>query len=197
MEKDTKRLIEKRKDLQLRLQIRASCKQLEEYWLPALVSFQRRGVLICIHYLACGNEAEREIWLSELQEEPWQSLDIQKEQICKLEASPVHTKLFARYPGTLPLRYLPNLTPYTPVKEANQQQILAELKTRLGLTHDPNVLIFYTRFTPVISTAYDRLTDGADEDWMLPMEDLCVAAEDLSWLIFRSMEDEWRYGFAE
>lgn len=32
---------------------------------------------------------------------------------------------------------------------------------------------------------------------MLPMEELCVAAEDLSWLTFRSKEDEWRYGFAE
>lgn len=57
--------------------------------------------------------------------------------------------------------------------------ILAELKTRLGLA-DPMVLVFYTRFTPVMSIRYDQL--------------LGIAEDDLNWFKFRSMEEEWRYG---
>ncbi len=194
MQEEKKRnLSQKKEELQIRLQVRESCRLLEQNWLTAYASLQQQGVSFSIRYLACAGEAEKEAWHTELRNAPWRSMNIHDESILRTDVSPVHEQLFSLYPGVLPLRYLPDLQTYVPDTTASHRQILAELKTRLSL-EDPVVLLFFTRFTPVIRLRYNDLLATTDNEWMLSLEDVCISAEDLSWLIFCSMEDEWRYG---
>lgn len=188
-----KRLEEKKEDLRNRLQVRDACILLEKYWLPAYVFLLQAGTSVSLKYLVCARETEKEIWLSEIQKEPWVHWKIRSEHIRTGNDFSVHEQLYTHYPGVLPLRYLPDLKTYLPVAGATHGEILTALKMLLQLDN-PMVWVFYTRFTPVMSIPFQELIDTGNSEWMLPLEDICILAEDSSWLIFRSMEDEWRYG---
>lgn len=109
----------------------------------------------------------------------------------------IHDELYERFPPAYPLRYMPDLEGQAVTGRETSAQILRQAGDWLGITDQP-VYFLYNRFYPVITMRFEdllrhaeMLMDGTD----LP-EDCCIMPTDFSWLIFRSLEEEWRWGNA-
>ena len=72
--------------------------------------------------------------------------------------------------------------------------MLAKASETLLVKHEEKVFLFYTRFTPVLRVPFSTVALLKEEDIMNP-EDLCIMALDGRWLIFRSLENEWTWGY--
>ena len=105
----------------------------------------------------------------------------------------VHDKIMKLYPSSLAMRYLPTLSHHE-AYETNTALMLAKAAETLLIKHDEEVFLFYTRFTPVLRVQFSSISLLKEEEIINP-EDLCIMALDANWLIFRSLENEWTWGY--
>ncbi len=179
--------------LKVRLAIKEKSAQLVAYWYPILEVINQEGVPWKLEYLDCVTGPAFEFWQEELKKSPWNKYDLSPEVVQEREDLYFHDKVLSTYPGTLPLRYLPELS-----NQFNQPQdpiriTLEKCITALKLPEQP-VYFFLSRFSPVLVLPLSDLLRLAN-DAVLPLfEDVCITSNHTDWLIFRSMEDEWRFG---
>jgi hypothetical protein len=101
----------------------------------------------------------------------------------------------ALFPSSLLLRYMPALTTHV-AWETDSALMLSQAAKTLTIPSEEEVYFFYTRFTPVLRLPFSSIGLLREEEIMNP-EDLCIMALDGSWLIFRSLENEWTWGYKQ
>lgn len=181
-------LDQKRKALQQKLLVEEETRQLQLDYLPFLEKLPKP---LLFEYFQCVNEEDKFLWLNAIAKLPLLAYSIPVDAIKVCEQS-LHQKMVNAFPGYLPLRYMPCL-PY----HIHQQQNIAEVLPGAIKTLDVNiteeVFLLFTRYQPVLRLSITDILKIHEDDFPWS-EDLCILSKDLQWLIFRSLEDEWRWG---
>ncbi len=72
-------------------------------------------------------------------------------------------------------------------------QRFKEILAKLNLSNQP-IYLFFVRMSPVIKMDLFDLALIASNDILPDHEDMAIMAIDGSWLIFKSLEQEWVFG---
>lgn len=192
-EVDRKRLLEKKKLLHAQQAVTEQSKQLIKWWLPAIHVLQTEQTGWALKYLACAGDDTYHFWLKELRREPWKQFSFTDAVILNHEGLYIHDRIFNNYPSVLPLRYFPKLSHKAdPGDKASD--VLNRAYSFLAIDDQP-VYLFFARLSPVISLPLSTVIKLADTELLLSLEDICITPMNFDWLIFRSLEDEWLFGY--
>ncbi|RYY97220.1 MAG: hypothetical protein EOO11_11525 [Chitinophagaceae bacterium] len=152
----------------------------------------RAGVPWRYEYFRCVPEADRPYW-----EEFFPLLEGLGASPADIKTAPkhyVHQALYEQYPGVLPLRFLPDL-PFERNHVGDPAEVLPGAMKDLGLTGDEEIFFFWSNESPVFRLRLGDVPAIDEYQQVTATENLCLLATDYSWLIFRSLEEEWRWGF--
>ena len=178
----------KKKALHQKLLVEEEIKQLQLAYLPFLDKLSKP---LRFEYFQCINEENKHLWLNAIDNPPLSAFSIPNNAIKVCDQS-LHQKMMDMFPGYLPLRYMPCL-PYHIHQQQNIANVLPGAIKSLGINENEEVYLFFTRYQPVLRLSLSDILKINEED--LPWsEDLCLMSKDMKWLIFRSLEDEWRWG---
>lgn len=178
----------KKKTLRQKLLVEEEIRQLQLTYLPFLESFSKPVRFECFQ---CINEENKNLWLNAVDNPPLSAFSIPADAIKVCDQS-LHQKMMDVFPGYLPLRYMPCL-PFHIHQQKNLTKVLPGAMKSLGINENEEVCLFFTRYQPVLRLSIADILQINNED--LPWsEDLCIMSKDMKWLIFRSLEDEWRWG---
>jgi hypothetical protein len=195
-ETDRQRLEEKKKQVQAQQQVKAQSERLAAGWLPTLQLIQQKRIAWRLEYFICTTGLTYTHWKMQLGREPWQSAEPNKLLLLEKDEVYVHNELVDHYPNHHPLRYVPELQ-YTPGENSwSEKEILTEAFEKLGFPDQP-VYFFCMRLPPVLILRFSDIIKLAGEGLLKELEDICITPVDYSWLIFRSLEDEWQFGYKE
>jgi hypothetical protein len=109
------------------------------------------------------------------------------EAIINSKQLPAQEELELNFPSQRELRYSPSHSPQ--LYEENAALALETAIEGLKIAEQP-VLLFYNVYTPVLQINLTIARKEADQIFE-PHNDVTLLALDNSWLIFRSLEDEW------
>ncbi|MDP3129310.1 MAG: hypothetical protein Q8M81_12505 [Sediminibacterium sp.] len=195
-EADRERLEEKKKQAQAQQEVMAQSQQLASWWLPILDLVLQQQYPWQLAYFTCATGYAFTHWEKQLQSDPWVGVAGDRLVIKEQSSLYVHDGVTEHFPGHHPLRYEPKL-PFTPgLSNASDPEILTAAFQQLGLT-DGEVYFFCMRLSPVLLLRFSDLVLLAGKGLLDLPEDICIAATDYSWLIFRSLEGEWQYGYQQ
>ncbi len=186
---------QKKVQLQARLAVNEHSAQLVKYWYPVLEVIAQSGIAWSLAYLDCVTGLKISCWQETLQQLPWHKHGIPQSAIREQDNYTIHDQIFATFPGTLPLRYLPSLTHSLDYPADMPVTILQKAVAELSLP-EQMVYLFFTRLSPVLIIPLSGLLKVTDPALFPETEDICIAPVTGNWLIFRSLEDEWRYGYS-
>lgn len=183
---------QKKQALRNKLTVEQQSTFLITWWLEIANSIKNAGAKWSLAYLEVVNQDQHDYWVEKLTQDPWTSFSFPADVICNGDSYWVHEMLYSRYPSSLPLRYLPSIEIFKS-KEVDTSRILKTIIDQNGLSNQV-IFLLYVRMSPVIKMdLYDILT--LDAAAILPeLEDAAIIALDGSWLIFKSLEQEWLFG---
>jgi hypothetical protein len=191
-EEDKLKSIQKKQLLKAKLAVEEESRQLADWWLPAIQTLQAEQVEWSLQYLAFARGDKYSFWLEELQTQPWKAFSFNDAAILDQDHPYIHNRIFIDYPSVHPLRYLPELAHNAdPAYTASQAMQWA---SGFIYTEEQPVYLFFARFPPVIILSLSSVIRLADSELLLPGEDVCITPMNFDWLIFRSLEDQWRFG---
>lgn len=186
-------LLAKRSTLQNQLKIKEQVSVYIVPWLPSYRLILDHNVSAQIEYLNCVSSSVHDLWKDALKQEPLSSFEFSPEHIKKDMYLYIHEKLAEKFPGIYPLRYMPDLPYKINYHESSPEVILPKAMRSLGISNQP-VYFFHNRFSPVLRMMSNDVVELSTLLMEIP-EDTCILSTDFSWLIFRSLENEWRWGF--
>ena len=178
----------KKKVLHQKLLVEKEIYQLQQFYIPFLEKLPRP---FNFEYFQCVAEENKSLWLSAIENPPLSDLSIPADAIKVCDQS-IHEKMMDAFPGYLPLRYMPCLPFHIHLQE-NIDEVLPGAIKSLGVKEKEEVYLFFTRHQPVLRISITDILRLNEDDFPWS-EDLCILSKDLQWLIFRSLEDEWRWG---
>lgn len=178
----------KKKALQQKLMVEEETRLLLSGYIPFL---KKLPLPFNFEYFQCVDEENKDLWLSAIDNPPLSSFSIPVNAI-KVCDQTLQAKMMDIFPGYLPLRYLPCL-PFHLYREQNVAQVLSGAMKSLGIYETEEAYLFFTRFQPVLRLSMHDILQISTDDFPWG-EDLCIMSKDFNWLIFRSLEDEWRWG---
>lgn len=179
-------LEEKKACLQELLKIRSYCNTHLKPWLRLYDELVDSGIQPNIKYLASTFDHDPKLFLQAIEEQVGDSRKQLLEKVIQEESLPVHRQLEEKYPTINPIRYLPDGNSFI------SEDILPVLKNCLDdlQVTDKSCMILYPIYSPVLEIKITDLLSVYDQIFE-PMTDVCLIALDYSWIIFRSLEDEW------
>ena len=188
-------LIEKKKQLRLKLAVRDFIHLHVIEWLPVMDHFKQKELPFLINHLACINEYELPYWKVELEKGKLASYKFDIAKLLISDEDPIHEKVLRNFPNTNPLRYVPDL----PLKSSNSVNWKAELTLAADelAIESAEVIFFYLRYSPVLTINMEALL-SIDEDPLGGMsEDMVICTSDYSRMICRTLEDDWYWGSSD
>lgn len=183
----------KKEQLKARLNVKETAKQLAVWWLPVLEVLHEANTIWSLEYFVCAEDFQYGFWLDEIGLEPWNQFPVPKMVIKKTNDFYVHDSIVATFPNTHPLRYVPDLPKFNKGADETGQSVLKRIIHEVSLD-DAEVYFVYLRFAPVLKLQLKDIVQLADTELFLPMEDVGIVAKDYSWMLFRTLEDEWYFG---
>lgn len=165
---------------------------LTTWWFEIANSIKNAGFDWSLAYLEVVNQNQCDFWIEQLKQEPWVGFSFPDDVIHNEDRYWVHEMLYSNYPSILPLRYLPNLEKW-PTNISDNGATLKEIIAKLNLSSQP-IYLFFVRMSPVIKMDLFDLASIASNDIMPDHEDTTIMAIDGSWVIFKSLEQEWVFG---
>ncbi|MDQ8003146.1 MAG: hypothetical protein REI64_00025 [Pedobacter sp.] len=141
-----------------------------------------------------ANVAEEEIifWEKALAKAPFNTYNFDTKNLNTDEEKSISGILYDIYPSTYPLRFMPSdILPYLISDKA--EEIITDFAQQLGLSLNQEVYLMYLYYTPIVKLKLKDIIAYAPQLYDFPMEDILIAATSFDWIIFRSMEDEWRF----
>ena len=197
MDPDKRRnLDDRRQQIQLKLKVDEKAKLLLFALEDHLVRLQQLAIPYQPVYLVRAADGEKPYWQQVLSGEPWPTLGLHEGHLLEGDTYPVQAQTVARFGSTHPLRYVPGL----PVKAAYEEDtalMVRKAVEELGMTHAEPLYFFLPRFPLVLQMNVETAVQWATDLFDTPLqEDIVLVAPDYRWMIFRSLENEWRYGRA-
>lgn len=165
---------------------------LATWWIEIANLIKETGFDWTIEYLEVVNQNQYDFWKMQLKQDPWAGFSFPDSVIQKGNSYWVHELFYSNYPSSLPLRYLPKLEKWQ-TNSSDNGATLKEITAKLNLSNQP-IYLFFVRMSPVIKMKLFDLTSIASNDIMPDHEDTAIMAIDGSWVIFKSLEQEWVFG---
>jgi len=162
------------------------------WWFEIANSIKEAGFDWSLEYLEVVNQKKYDFWVEKLKQDPWANFSFPDSLIHKGDCYWVHELFYSNYPSSLPLRYLPKLEKW-PINCSDNGETLKEITAKLNLSNQP-IYLFFVRMSPVIKMDLFDLASIASNDIMPDHEDTAIMAIDGSWVIFKSLEQEWVFG---
>jgi|GEM_PF-5602977 len=186
------KLENKRYQLQLKLNVAERWKKLEAAWNDYFVKFTDHNIPFRIVYAECVQQEDLPYWKEVVQHKN-SSIPFDIDHFILSDHYPIHEKAYKIFGDTNPVRYVPDL----PVKaqyEEDANKIIAEAIAELDLTDD-TIYYFLSRFPIALEINLSTVQQFAAQIFDMPIgEDIILVSKDFNWMIFRSLENEWRYG---
>ena len=165
---------------------------LATWWIEIANVIKEAGVNWNLEYLEVVNQNQYDFWIEQLKRDPWANFSFPDIVIHKGDHYWVHELFYSNYPSSLPLRYLPKLEKW-PTDSSDNGATLKEIFAKQNLSSQP-IYLFFVRMSPVIKIDLLDLALIASNDIMPDQEDTAIMAIDGSWVIFKSLEQEWVFG---
>ncbi|MBT9483934.1 hypothetical protein [Sediminibacterium sp.] len=165
---------------------------LATWWIEIANLIKEAGVNWNLEYLEVVNQNQYDFWIEQLKREPWANFSFPDSVIQQGNIYWVHELFYSNYPSSLPLRYLPKLEKW-PINSSDNGATLKEIIAKLNMSNQP-IYLFFVRMSPVIKMDLFDLALIASNDIMPDQEDTAIMAIDGSWVIFKSLEQEWVFG---
>lgn len=181
----------KKQQLKNKLAINAQSSFLVTWWFNIAVSIKNSGFEWELAYLDVVTEDQYQYWIDKLAIEPWSYFSFSNNIILKGECYWVHEVFYSRYPSLLPLRYLPSFE----IIQTEVYDSVTILKAIIGKNRLNNqaVFLFYVRMSPVIKMELFDILASETQEILPEHEDVVIMALDGSWLIYKSLEQEWLF----
>ncbi len=165
---------------------------LATWWIEVANSIKETQIEWSLEYLAEVNQNQYDFWIEKLKLAPWKDFSFPDTVIHKGDSFWVHELFYSKYPSSLPLRYLPKLEKWQ-TKSSDNGATLKEIIAKLNLRNQ-SIYLFFVRMSPVIKMKLFDLASIASNDNLPDHEDVAIMSMDGSWLIFKSLEQEWGFG---
>lgn len=191
-ENEKQRLAAKKNQIQLRIRVNEF---IDSHLLPWLEMYEIVVENNIDHQLVqLSNITNEEIsfWEKRMATEPFGKFNLDLQKLNIDDEKNIVSKLYATFPSTYPLRYMPSDTVPVLAYE-NAGKIIAHFALQLEVDLEEEVLLFYLYYAPVLKLKLKDIIAHADLLYDFPTEDILIASPNFDWLIFRSMEEEWRF----
>jgi hypothetical protein len=183
--------LEKRRERNQKLEkISEYCKQHVIPWLDIYSELKRNGAIFKLEYLASSLDQPLDLLEKSLivllnEEEA----DLISGLISTSEL-PVHQKMEEYFPSRQQLRYVPGNASVTfgsdPIK------MVQDAVKELQISKEELCFVCYPIFTPVISMSAAEMMEQCSVLFE-PQESVAILSKDYTWIIFKSLEDEWTW----
>ena len=183
------KLQEKLQLLQIKLNAQNRIKQEFIPWLSLCDVLVNNSITYDIQFVAVVKEVEKEYWIHAIEHLP-ELYSITSKHLLIGDSNPVHEQVIQHFPNHYPLRYVPNIPVVLSCKD-DMFKAMQFCKTLLPITD--KVLFFHEHFSPVIELKLDALCTYANE-LIQPLDNAFICSPNFDWLLFKSLEDEWRFG---
>ncbi|MFO7798838.1 hypothetical protein [Rhodohalobacter sp.] len=189
MKSSRRRVLEKRREKNQKLhKISEYCEQHVIPWLDIYGELKRNKASFKLEYLASSLDEPLE-----LLEETLISLlnDEEADLISGLISTselPVHHNMEKYFPSRQQLRYVPGNTSVS--FGSDTIKMIQNAVTELQISMEEVCFVCYPIYTPVISISVGELVEQCSLLFEL-QESIAILSKDYTWIIFKSLEDEW------
>lgn len=166
-----------------------------EYWLRIYDIILANQIEHSLYQLAITDEAHYPFWLDELKAAPLKDYNFPATAILKENSIDLSRLIGEAYPNTYPLRYMPALEELYDYSYEDNVSNLKNAVQQLAINPDQEVYFWYVYYTPILKIKLKTLVEHAFGLLDFPCHEVIIVPLDLHWMIFRSLEDEWRCGF--
>lgn len=189
MRSTRRRELEKRREKNQKLQkISEYCKQHVIPWLDIYRELKRNKAIFQLEYLVSSLDQPldflEETLITLLNEE---ESDLISGLISTSEL-PVHHKMEKCFPSRQQLRYVPGNTSLS--FGSDSIKMVQNAVKELQVSKEEVCFICYPIFTPVISMSVVEMMEQCSVVFN-PQESVAILSKDYTWIIFKSLEDEW------
>lgn len=191
-ESGKQRLAVKKNQIQLRIRVNEFIDSHLLPWLEIYEIVVENNIDHELVQLANITDEEISFWEKRMATEPFNKFNLDLQKLNTDNEKNIVSKLYATFPSTYPLRFMPNDT--VPLLVSDKVgEIIADFKQQLNINLEEEVFLFYLYYAPVLKLKLRDIITHADLLYDFPMEDILIASPNFDWLIFRSMEEEWRF----
>lgn len=184
----------KKSSIQTKLKVKETIQLFIKNWLEVYDMLLTRQIPHQLHYLTITTVDEKPFWLAELELDPLKKYEFTAQQLLTDVKLNVKDQLFEAYPNTYPLRYMPALPALADeIIDCPAENLIKALE-QLHIQQDEIVYLIYLYYQPIIKISLADLKANAQSLLDFPFEDIVITPLDFRWMIFKSMEDEWRCG---
>lgn len=180
-------LSEKRKQLQLKLSAQELVKRnIVYHWLDVFEAIKQSGINYQIEYLCVVPEDLHPYIAQAVEDLKHPEL---KKELVKMRVESIMDLIFEKYPGTQPLKYIPDLPVLS--NSDNIKLIFEQADKRIDFGNE-SVYFFSPDWWPVLKLNWQDIKKNAAElfaDIPLPF---LFTDKSLQKILFKSLEDEWR-----
>lgn len=195
MNEEQKAILDAKKaSIQTKLKVKETIKLFVKNWLEVYELLLSNQIPHQLLYLTITTAAELPFWLPELESAPLKNYGFTEQHLATNPELDIKNKLFTAFPNTYPLRYMPALPKLVNAIYNQPAENLTNAINQLQLPKDTAVYLVYLYYQPIIKIQLKDLLSNAHLLLDFPFEDIVITPLDFSWMIFKSMEDEWLCG---
>lgn len=181
----------KRKHVQLKLQARQFIyRGVEFYWLDYFNTIKKLGLQFEIEYL-CTVTQEEESYYKEAVEKI-NNPDLNPTFV-KVISESLHDKMFSTFPSISAFKYVMNL-PMLHCCESDSKKMLLAAQEILQIK-DEEIYFLSTDCSPLLKLRWSELIMYSNEIFNDGLMSFVFTDINNTWIIFKSIENEWRCGF--
>lgn len=182
----------KKHQIQLRIRVEEQIELHLLNWLEIYDVVLRNNINYEIVQLANVTEEEIGFWEIALAKAPTDTYNFDIKKLNTNKERNLFGLLYDIFPSIYPLRFMP--CNHIPLLVSNRpNEIIADFAQKLGVDFEEKVYLMYLPYTPVLKLKLKDIVASADQLYDFPMEDILIATPNFHKIIFRSMEDEWRF----
>lgn len=182
-------LAAKKHQIQLRIKVDEFIETRLKHWLEIYEIILANHIEHELIQLANIEEEEISFWEKRMAIEPFAKFRF---NLDKLTEKNIFSKLYSIFPSTYPLRFMPSDIGPSLVSD-KAEEIIVDFGQRLKVDLEEEVYLMYLYYAPVLKLKLRDIIANAEELYNFPMDDILIASPSFDWIIFRSMEDEWRF----
>ncbi|MGV3547114.1 MAG: hypothetical protein ACO1N4_08635 [Pedobacter sp.] len=193
MDANQKNILEAKKhQIQLRIKVDEFIDRHLLNWLEIYETILTCNIDHELVQLADVAEEEIVFWETALSKAPFNTYNLDPKKLNTDEEKSISGLLYDIYPSTYPLRFMPSDTAPLLVSD-KPDLIIKDFAEKLSIDLEEDVYLTYLYYSPVLKVKLNDIIASAEQLYNFPMEDILIAAPNFDWIIFRSMEDEWRF----
>ncbi len=189
------KLEEKKKQIQLRIKVDEFIDARLKPWLEIYEIILANNIAHKLVQLDNVSQEEISFWGEKMNSQPFSKFNFDLLTLNTDDEKNIVSQLYDIYPSTYPLRYMPSDI-VTSLASGQPNEIIIDFAKQLKVNLDEEVYLMYLYYSPVLKLKLADIINNSAALYDFPMDDILIASPDFSWIIFRSMEEEWRFCYS-